>query len=271
MTEKFLIVVSLGIIACGCDDPYRRDKLEETMLLRPGQKIHLPAWAELDWEAEAGSIDANGWYEAPLVAGAYPLLGRGPMGEYTRLALVSAHIETLRELRKGRHVLYFRHGDADQGRDNPDAGGRWWESCDSTKARQLSTLGREQARAAGLALRRLEAPVREVASSAYCRCRQTAEALAPPGVEVHVHRGLTAIVGTNQERLQTIRKLGSRMAAPGVAALIVGHNFPDEFDFPRLNMGDAAVFKKTSADSLSLVALIPADEWLALGKTVNNR
>jgi phosphohistidine phosphatase SixA len=78
------------------------------------------------------------------------------------------------ELREGRGVVVLlRHARTVPGTGDP-AG---FQLDDCATQRNLSEAGREQARQIGVAFRAERVPVREVLSSQYCRCLDTAELL----------------------------------------------------------------------------------------------
>lgn len=72
------------------------------------------------------------------------------------------------ELRRGGHVVAFRHAATDSSMDTTD------DLSDCSRQRNLSAAGRRQSRAIGRAFRRLGIPVGRVLASPFCRARDTA-------------------------------------------------------------------------------------------------
>jgi phosphohistidine phosphatase SixA len=100
----------------------------------------------------------------PPVAPQPPMID--PAREIKGVALVQA-------LRKGGYNLYMRHAQANVGADQdllkvP----MWWENC--MIQRNISDMGREQAKKVGEAMRALKLPIAEVKASQFCRVRDTA-------------------------------------------------------------------------------------------------
>ncbi|MEK4660626.1 histidine phosphatase family protein [Priestia sp. FSL H7-0729] len=78
----------------------------------------------------------------------------------------------INELRQGGYILYVRHGEANVGEDQPG-----FSLMDCSTQRNLSVIGKEQAKKYGEALRKLNIPVTlPVESGPLCRTVQTAEA-----------------------------------------------------------------------------------------------
>jgi phosphohistidine phosphatase SixA len=82
-------------------------------------------------------------------------------------------------LRQGGLVLLMRHARTTPGVGDPPG----FRLDDCATQRNLDAAGREQARAVGDALRRERVPVDRVLTSAWCRCRETAELLGLGAVE----------------------------------------------------------------------------------------
>jgi len=76
-------------------------------------------------------------------------------------------------LKAGGRLALIRHAEAPGTGDPPG-----FKLDDCTTQRNLSTAGREQARAIGRSLRQADIPVDRVLSSEWCRCLETAELMA---------------------------------------------------------------------------------------------
>jgi phosphohistidine phosphatase SixA len=74
------------------------------------------------------------------------------------------------DLRAGRLVLLMRHGSTEGGAGDPPG----YRLDDCATQRNLSQAGREEAARAGIRLRALGAPIAQVYTSPWCRCRETA-------------------------------------------------------------------------------------------------
>src|SRR5687768_7239726 len=72
-------------------------------------------------------------------------------------------------LRKGGYTLYFRHTATDFSQN--DSAMTRYDDCASQ--RNLTELGRQQARAIGDAVRALELPIGDVLASPFCRTVET--------------------------------------------------------------------------------------------------
>lgn len=86
----------------------------------------------------------------------------------------SAAPELLARLRDGGVLLVLRHAQTVPGTGDPPG----FRLDDCSTQRNLGETGRAQARAWGELLRREGVPVELVLSSAWCRCRETAELMA---------------------------------------------------------------------------------------------
>jgi phosphohistidine phosphatase SixA len=88
-------------------------------------------------------------------------------------------------------VIVVRHADADDGIDysvnHSDAGpANWWKSCDAAQARQLSTIGKQNATDLGKVFRDLNYNITRVYSSEFCRAVSTATLInAGPAIQIN--------------------------------------------------------------------------------------
>lgn len=102
-------------------------------------------------------------------------LGLGPIP----LGIAMAAGEPWERLRRGGLVLLVRHARTVPGTGDPPG----FRLDDCATQRNLSEAGRAEARAIGAELRRRRVPVERVMTSAWCRCRETAELLGMGPVE----------------------------------------------------------------------------------------
>ncbi len=88
---------------------------------------------------------------------------------------LSAREFEVEDLKDGGYVLYFRHAEAELGRDCKDPTLlNWWQSRDPQLTRQLTFHGKEQARSIGKGFRDHEIHVDRVYCSEFTRTRDTA-------------------------------------------------------------------------------------------------
>jgi phosphohistidine phosphatase SixA len=80
----------------------------------------------------------------------------------------SSSARLVERLRRGGHVLAFRHAATDSSLDTTN------DLTDCSRQRNLNAEGRRQARSIGRAFRRLGIPVGRVLASPFCRTRDTA-------------------------------------------------------------------------------------------------
>lgn len=170
-------------------------------------------------------------------------------------------------LRRGDHVVYFRHAETDWGQSDRIAAAGDWKSCDPARMRQLSEDGRATARHIGTAIRRLGIAVDRVLSSAYCRSRQTAEAMGLGPVEVTadiMNLRAASFVGGDEA---VIRRARTALATPptaGHTTIVVGHG-----NVMRAAIGTytgeagSAVLRPEAAspEGFVLVAVLSAEDW----------
>ncbi len=171
-------------------------------------------------------------------------------------------------LRKGGHVVAWRHTEAS---DGTDLDHEHLESC--SRHRNLSGQGRDEARAVGRAIRRLGIPVARVLASPYCRTRETA-ALAFGPDAVRLEEGLRTVCGRSltEVRLRTAAIEGLLASPPpdGTNAVLVTHscniraadwsaNVRCGID---LAQGDTVVFRPDGRGGYVLVGCVTLQEWL---------
>ena len=136
----------------------------------------------------------------------------------TRGILAAAPEDALwQRLRSGRVALLMRHAQTEPGTGDPAN----FTLGDCSTQRNLDERGRRQARAWGDALRRERVPVEGVYTSAWCRCRETAELLDVGPVE-----GLPALNSffedrsARDERTAELRRFLSGWSGEGVIVLV---------------------------------------------------
>jgi len=175
--------------------------------------------------------------------------------------------ELIQQLRKGGHVIYFRHAQtekdyADQVTADPN---------DGSTQRVLSEAGWKQAKAIGNAFRKLNIPVGDVISSQYFRAWQTAD-LAFGKYEKNPALNFEPAEDYTAEQMAAMRDrvmpLVTVMPADGVNTILVGHDDPFEaisgiYPEPQ---GVAYILKPNGKDGFTILARLTSDDWTMLAK-----
>jgi Histidine phosphatase superfamily (branch 1) len=169
-------------------------------------------------------------------------------------------------LRRGGHVIYFRHTATDWGQDDEQP--VVYSDCDTQ--RNLSTAGRSQARAIGEAIERLEIPIGRVLSSPYCRALDTARlafggARPEPGLDNLENAGSDA---ESERRTGRLRRLLSDTPRQGTNRVLTGHGYNIQAvrDGTGSEEGDAEIFRPRRGDRFALVATLTPAQWQALAR-----
>jgi len=173
----------------------------------------------------------------------------------------------LAALRGGGHNLYFRHVATDWSQHDQLQQAADWRSCDATRMRQLSAQGRDDARAIGAALRRLEVPVGEVLASPYCRTVETARLMELGEVTETIQvmnlraadyvGGRASVVASAQALLASPPPAGNRViVAHGNVAREATPAYPAE--------GEALVFAPDGEGGFMLRGRITVSDWSRL-------
>jgi len=172
--------------------------------------------------------------------------------------------ELVAALRQGGHAIFFRHAFADEGIDqDPKTLG----PC--TMQRRLSPKGRGQAQAIGAAFAALGIPVGHVASSPYCRAKETvAIAFGPMQVDHRLRLWQGEL--TEQEKIelpQAVKRMLGAAPARGNTVL-VSHNSKDALGID-LDQGEAAVVAPRGGEAFEVLAKIKPGEWLPQAKVAD--
>jgi hypothetical protein len=165
-------------------------------------------------------------------------------------------------LRRGGYTLYFRHTTTDFSQN--DAAMTGYEDC--ATQRNLTELGRQQARAIGATVRAMKLPIGEVLASPYCRTMETGRLVfgrAEASADVRGFRG-----PAGQPDYTRLVKLLSTPPKPGTLRAVSSHGNPFRgvAGLPYLAEGEAAVVKPLGND-FAIVARIRVDDWKALAAT----
>jgi len=173
----------------------------------------------------------------------------------------SSNVQTLvQKLQQGGYVIYFRHATSDH--NTVDKNHANLKDC--TTQRNLSELGRQQARTIGAAISALNIPIGKINSSPYCRCIDTAT-LAFGKAEVTPE--LAFSITEDEENTRRLSKNLQRMLATAPAAntnnVIVAHtsNLKKAAGIWPKPEGVAVVFRPLEDQSFVYIGKIGPDEW----------
>lgn len=164
-------------------------------------------------------------------------------------------------LRRGGYVLYLRHAATDFGQN--DEAMTDYANC--AQQRNLTDGGRDDARAIGVAIKRLRIPVGPILASPFCRTRESAVLVfGAPTVSNAVRGG----PGTDADgqRYAELRKLLSTQVARGSNLAIASHGNPFRAvaGTPYLQEGEMAVIEPRGNGEFRVVARITKSDWAAL-------
>jgi phosphohistidine phosphatase SixA len=179
-------------------------------------------------------------------------------------ALPNADAGLIESLRAGGYVIYMRHASTDTG-GLAESGPV--DLADCATQRNLSDKGKREAAAIGQALTVLRVPLGEVRSSPYCRCRDTARAVAGRFV---VDEDLHFAFGATPQRVaQLSARLRALLAAPprpGANSLIVSHtaNLREAAGIWPKPEGVAIVFRPLGDGRFEALAKIEPRDWVRL-------
>jgi len=163
-------------------------------------------------------------------------------------------------LRRGGHIVYFRHGatDPNQRDSDPD------NLANCATQRNLTDAGRQQGRAIGEALRALKVPVGQVLSSAYCRALEYARLMFNADPESESSMVLPDLLTEPQraQNTETFKRLLARAPQAGTNTFMVAHSpnirLAADVDLPE--EGGAAVFR-IEQGAPTLLGRVRPDEW----------
>jgi hypothetical protein len=162
--------------------------------------------------------------------------------------------ELLSRLREGGYVLYLRHTSTDFSQN--DSRMTSFEDCASQ--RNLTDRGRDEARAIGEHIKRLEIPVGEVLASPFCRTMETARLAFGKAQATGDVRGGPV----DAARYEPLRKLLSSPVSRGTNRVISSHGNPFYAlaGPPYLAEGEMAVVKP-EGERFSVIARIRLADW----------
>lgn len=150
--------------------------------------------------------------------------------------------ELIPKLREGGYVLYVRHAATDHSQEDRDLS----DLSNCALQRNLSDQGKQEARALGEALARLDIKIGEVRTSPYCRCADTARIAFG---RFEIDNNLRAAFFTDEEETEQLsahlRRQLSTKPEPGTNTVLVGHtaNLRDVTDVWPKPEGVVHIFK----------------------------
>ena len=181
-----------------------------------------------------------------------------PATELKGAALIEA-------LKQGGYVLFMRHAVSTVGADGALATTpKWWENC--AIQRNISDVGRAQARKVGFAIRTLNIPLDDIKTSQFCRTRDTAHAMSLGPIEItedlnHV-LGQRAGFDVNIARYKQLSTPPSR----GNNTLLVSHTHgtqkPEERSMASIQEAEIVVYRPTAQGSNAARAVEPIGRML---------
>jgi phosphohistidine phosphatase SixA len=198
------------------------------------------------------------------------LLAAGPLAADSQLD----DLELVQALRAGGYNIYFRHVATDWSQSDDVREVDDWRSCDPLRMRQLSTAGRDAARAIGVAMRRLAIPVDEVLASPYCRTVETATLMELGKVNESMQVMNLRAAGYVGGRASVVANAQALLASPPGAAgnrVIVAHgNVAREATPAYPGEGEALVFEPDATGGFVLRGRIAVSDWLRLVELAND-
>jgi len=166
-------------------------------------------------------------------------------------------------LRQGGFVIYLRHASTDFSQADSDLVNL--QNC--ATQRNLTDVGRDQARAMGEAIGALGVPIGDVLSSEFCRTLETAQLAfgrVTPTRELTSISGLT--VAERDRRLEALRVMLATPPADASNTVLVAHQFNlrDAMGVTLETEGQAAVYRPDGTGGTALTALVMPYEWKEL-------
>ncbi|KAA3630461.1 MAG: hypothetical protein DWQ09_00050 [Proteobacteria bacterium] len=179
---------------------------------------------------------------------------------------VNGHL--LEALRRGGHVIYFRHAPTEWSQQDRVRNLDDCTSCDPLRMRQLSAEGRAMAQQLGAAIRQLKIPIGQVLASEYCRTRETAHLLGLGEVETTrdvINARVADYIGGRAALARTARARLTATPPAGTNTVIVAHgNVFLLAAGTRPSEAGAAIVRGDGRGGFSVVAMVGPEEWASL-------
>lgn len=177
-------------------------------------------------------------------------------------ALSAQPAEVVRRLRQGGCILYFRHMNTDKSHTDTDVA----HPTNYSAQRQLSDLGRRQARAVGARLKELGVPVSAVYTTMYMRGRESAELMElGPVHDLMCLSSLYQLDATEvARRTEDLKRFLATPPPPGTNLVVVSHGPNLESALgdgtPELPEGGAAVIVPENG-SFRILSVLKIEQW----------
>ncbi|KGR79821.1 histidine phosphatase family protein [Ureibacillus manganicus] len=174
----------------------------------------------------------------------------------------------LNSLRNGGFILYVRHGEANVGNDLPNLN---FQNC--LTQRNLSNMGRSQARYYGEILRYLQIPIQiPIIASSYCRTIETAQlAFGIENVQDNpILVGVNRLNGNlpSNDRQKILKQLTSvleEIPEDGKNKVIVAHSFPNGVGIGSIPYTGTVIVKpKGKGNGYEVVGKLSLADWSRL-------
>jgi phosphohistidine phosphatase SixA len=166
----------------------------------------------------------------------------------------------VRTLQKGGYVIYFRHAATEHAQTDSDR----VNLSNCATQRNLSELGKDQARTIGKAFKALSIKVSDVITSPYCRCIEMGKLAFG---EVRISDDLTFAISQNEDEAKrlaaALRKLLGTKPPQGTNTVLISHtaNLKESTGiWPKLE-AEAHIFKPHEDGSFSHIRQVLLDEW----------
>ena len=194
-----------------------------------------------------------------LLLGAPGLLSAGQLTGDTSAKLSGP--ELVKELQKGGHVIYFRHGTTSE-QGEKDVAGADLDDC--SRQRPLSDAGQAQSRAIGAAVKALGIPVGDVYSSPYCRCLDTARNIFGKATKSNFLHFAIHLRSSDRTSITTqLLDLLSTVPRPGTNTALVSHtaNLQEAVGIWPKPEGVAHIFKPRGDGTFAYVGVMQPEAW----------
>ncbi|WP_233998237.1 hypothetical protein [Erythrobacter sp. QSSC1-22B] len=208
-----------------------------------------------------------------LIAIASPIMAQTPSAEIPEPVIEGgrlgpAYAPLIERLRSERLILLFRH-------DRTETTGRWdfepYVAGSCEQQRGLSEAGRASARAIGMAVEKLNLPVRRVISSTYCRAVESARLMFGG-----VHKITPELIGPDGKMrdyddvlAEVTGLIENERPKEGLLVLLGHHGTIDAVTTRLLDEGDALVLHREDDGTINILAHIPAARWDEIARDVD--
>lgn len=175
-------------------------------------------------------------------------------------------------MQKGGYSIYFRHEATNWSQSDFIQKAGDWLSCDVTRVRQLSAVGRQNAVSTGQAIRKLGIPVGRVLASPYCRTIETASLMKLGKVEPSndvINMRVAEYFGGRSAIVATARALLARPPKSNTNTVIVAHgNVAQEATPVYPGEGEGIIFQADGQGGFRFVGRLGPTEWTSLANTI---